>query len=130
IRISPYHFRKETVAENLDRLVKSIQQVGQIHAVSVVRGGDDAGYELIQGHRRLKAHEVGGIPKIRANIYEFTAEELADEATRQSAIAQFLFAANQSEPLIPVERARFYRGAMDSMGLTIEDLAEVHNRSI
>jgi ParB family chromosome partitioning protein len=128
IKISPYHFRKETVAENLERLGKSIQQVGLIHAVSVVK--DTNGFELINGHRRLRAHEQLGIPGIRANVYEFTPEERADEAAKQAAIAQFLFAANQSEPLVPVERARFYRDAIDKLGLSLEDLAEVHNCAV
>jgi ParB/RepB/Spo0J family partition protein len=128
IKISPYHFRKETVGEHLDRLGKSIQQVGLIHAIGVVRNGN--GYELINGHRRVRAHQELNMSEIRANIYEFTPDEQADEGTKQQAIAQFLFAANQSEPLVPVERARFYHDAIDKLGLTLQDLADVHNRSV
>ena len=109
-------------------IASSITQVGLIHAVGVVRDGN--GYELINGHRRLRAHQQLAKPEIRANLYEFTAQERADEATKQNAIAQFLFAANQSEPLVPIERARFYNDAMDKLGLSLSDLAEVHNRSV
>lgn len=127
IKISPYHFRKETVRENLERLAKSIQQVGLIHAVSVVR--DEKALELVNGHRRLEAHKLAGLSQIRANIYEFAPAEAADEPTKQQAITQFLFAANQSEPLVPVERARYYRDAIEKLGLSLAELSEIHNQS-
>jgi ParB family chromosome partitioning protein len=115
VRISEYHFRKETVQENLDALAESLRAVGQIHNISVVLARDGE-YELANGHRRLLAAKMTGLETIRADIYEFTAEEMADEQERQKAISQFLLAANQAEPLIPVERARFYRDVMENFG--------------
>jgi len=116
---------EETVTENLERLANSIKQVGLIHAVGVVR--DDGRLELVNGHRRLEAHKLAGLDSIRANVYELTPEEAADEATKQQAITQFLLAANQSEPLVPVERARYYRDALEKLGLSLTELAETHN---
>lgn len=126
---SPYHLRKETAEENLDDLAGSIEQVGLIHAISVVRGPDGK-VQLTNGHRRYLAHVRLGREMIRANIYEFSEEELADEQKRQMAVAQFLLAANQSEPLIPLERARYYGEAMAQFGLTVEELSRIHNRPI
>jgi ParB family chromosome partitioning protein len=125
VRISPYHFRKETVEEKLDALAKSLQEIGQIHNISVVLG-EDGEYELANGHRRLLAAKRAGFQTIRADIYEFTPDELADEQERQRAISQFLLAANQTEPLIPLERARFYRDVMEKFGWDVDRISEFY----
>ncbi len=128
IRVSPYHFRKETADERLDDLARSINEVGLIHAISVVRDPSGA-YELINGHRRLRAHKRADLAEIRANIYEYEPEELKDEQVRQQAVVQFLLAANSAEPLIPIERARYYEDAIDKFGWDAAEIARVHHVS-
>ena len=81
IKQSPFHFRKETATQKLDDLAASIREIGLIHAISVVTDGDR--YELINGHRRLLAHKRAGLDTVRANIYEYEPEELADEGRKQ-----------------------------------------------
>ncbi len=131
LRISPYHFRKETAEENLDALAGSIEQVGLIHAVSTVKSSDGSGsHQLINGIRRKLAHERLGLTQIRANVYEFTEEELADEEKQQTAVAQFLLAANSAEPLLPLERARYYKEAMEHFGMSVEELSKLHSRPV
>ena len=129
IRISPFHFRKESARERIEDLARSIHEVGLIHAVSVVED-PVGGYELINGHRRLRAHKHGKLKTIRANVYEYEPEELADESRRRQAIAQFLLAANSAEPLIPIERARYYAEAMDKFGWEPEDISRVHHVTV
>jgi ParB/RepB/Spo0J family partition protein len=127
IRISPRHFRKETARENLDGLIASIQEVGLIQSVSVVRHPDGTP-ELINGWRRFIAHQEIGLPTIRANVYEFTPEELADDTLRGKAVTQFLLAANQYEPLVPLERARFFDSLMKEFGYDVEQIAILYHR--
>lgn len=128
IRQSPFHFRKESAKEKLEELADSIGRLGLIHAISVVQDGRS--YELINGHRRLLAHKRLKQPKIRANVYEYEPEELADESRRRQAVAEFLLAANNSEPLIPIERARYYEEAIEKFDWSVEDIARVHNVSV
>jgi ParB/RepB/Spo0J family partition protein len=130
IRQSPFHFRKESSKEKLEDLAESVRKHGLIHAISVVE--DPAGgYALINGHRRWLAHkELLKAAKIRANVYEFEPDELKDEAQRRQAVAEFLLAANKSEPLIPVERARYYFDAMERFGWSVEDIAKVHDVTV
>ena len=128
IRQSPFHMRKETAEQNLDDLVNSIKSKGLIHALSVVED-PSGGYELINGHRRLLALKRGKFPTARVNVYEYDEPELADESLRRQAVVEFLLAANSAEPLIPIERARYYIEAMDKFGWDVEDLARVHNIS-
>jgi len=128
IKQSPYHFRKESAQEKLEDLINSIKELGLIHAVSVVE--DPSGHrELINGHRRWLAHRRGGMAIIRANVYEYEPHELDDEGVRRQAVAQFLLAANSAEPLIPVERARYYEEAMEKFGWEPADLARVHHKT-
>src|SRR5438445_7636280 len=128
IRQSPYHFRKETAEEKLDDLAASIKEIGLIHAISVVR--TPGGFELVNGHRRFLAHKKAKLPTIRATVYDYEPEELADERKRQESVVKFLLAANSAEPLIPVERARYYEEAMEKFGWEPEDIARVHHVTV
>ena len=125
VSISPYHFRQDTVDENLEALAKSLQEIGQIHEISVVLAGDGE-YELTNGHRRLRAAQMAGLKTIRADIYEFTPEEGADEREQQKAISRFLLAANQTEPLSAVERATFYRDVMEKFDWNVDRISEFY----
>jgi ParB/RepB/Spo0J family partition protein len=126
IRISPFHFRKESAQERIEELATSIVELGLIHAVSVVED-PSGGYELINGHRRLLAHKHAKLKTIRSTVYEYEPHELADETVRRQSIAQFLLAANSAEPLIPVERARYWEQAMEKFAWDTADIARVHH---
>jgi ParB family chromosome partitioning protein len=127
IRKSPHHMRKESGELKIAELAESIKKHGLIHALSVVEDPDGEGYELTNGHRRLMAHKHAKLPIARVNIYEYEQAELDDESLRRQAVAEHLLAANSAEPLIPLERARYYADAMEQFDWEIEDLARVHN---
>jgi ParB/RepB/Spo0J family partition protein len=93
----------------------------------VVQRPEDGGYDLINGHRRFLAHRRAGIKTIRANTYSYEPDELADEGRRRLAISQFLLAANSAEPLVPIERARYYEALMDKTGMEVADIAKAHH---
>jgi ParB family chromosome partitioning protein len=128
IKLSPHHFRDTTVDKRLEQLATSFKKVGQVHAISVVRRNGSK--ELINGHRRWKAAPLAGMKTLRADIYEFDGKEIDNPAEQQKAIAQFLLAANMSEPLLPLERANYYDDAIQNLGMTIEDLADIHSVSV
>ena len=116
VHLSPFHFRKETAKERLDDLARSIDEVGLIHAISVV---EESGlYSLINGHRRLLAHKQAGkkeIPRERVRVRGGRARR--DEAKKQQASVQFLLAANSSEPLIPHRAREVLRGCDEQVRL-------------
>lgn len=123
---SPHHMRKETAERGLDDLERSIKERGLIHAVSVVERPEGNGYDLINGHRRYLAHRQGGMKTIRANVYTYEPDELADEGKRRLSVSQFLLAANSAEPLVPIERARYYGQLIDELGWDVEAVAKAH----
>ena len=134
IRKSPYFFRDTPSQEGLAALTESIRLEGQIHPVSVVRLSEPSvrgyQYELINGHRRFLATQQAGLATIRADIYEYTPVEVADEAERQSAIVRFLHDANLQEQLTPIELAERFVSMMESFDLSPEDIATMFHRTV
>ena len=116
----------------MNALTESIRLKGQIHPVSVVRLPEASvrghEYELINGHRRLLATQKANLATIRADVYEYTPEELADEGERQSAIVRFLHDANMQEPRI--ELAEQFVSMMEAFDLSPKEIALMFHRSV
>ena len=134
IRKSAYFFRDHPAEEDLNALTESIRLKGQIHPVSVVRLSEASvrghEYELINGHRRLLATQKANLATIRADVYEYTPEELADEGERQSSIVRFLHDANMQEPLTPIELAEQFVSMMETFDLGPKEIALMFHRSV
>lgn len=113
--------REETADSGIDDLLKSILTNGQVHAVSVLDNGDGT-YQLINGHRRYTAGRKGKLPWLRANVYRVP--DGADD-DRELLIQQHLHAANLSESLAPLERARQFQLVMDDFDVDISNLPEI-----
>jgi len=113
---------RDTLADvGLDDLLKSIVTNGQIHAVSVIANGDGT-YQLINGHRRFAAARKGKLPYLRANVY---AVPEVEEDNRELLIQQHLHAANLSEALLPIERARQFERVMVEFDVDIDALPDI-----
>jgi ParB/RepB/Spo0J family partition protein len=121
IEMSHQRWRSATADQGIEELARSIKEKGLIHAISLLDAGNGA-YEVIQGHRRTLAAPKAGLSKIRADLYEY--EEAKDE-DMDMAIARFLYAANLSEPLVPLEKARMFESLMLDADLSVEQLAEM-----
>jgi ParB/RepB/Spo0J family partition protein len=112
---------RETTSDiKLDDLMKSMINHGQIHAVSLLQNKDGT-KELINGHRRFGAAKRGDFATLRANIYEVPEGQ---EDDKDLLISQHLYAANMSEQLVPLERARFFEALMVDMDFTVEQVAQ------
>lgn len=103
--------------EKMAELVQSIETNGVLTPV-IVRGNDDAGYEMISGYRRLHASMLAGLTKIPAVVRELT----DDEATIAMVDSNI-----QREELLPSERAFALRMKLEAMKRQGKrtDLAEV-----
>ena len=134
IKKSPYFFRDTPAEEDVEALADSIKTRGQIHPIGLVKLHKMTAkghlYEIINGHRRFLACQSASLPTVRADIYEYTPEELADESERQTAIVQFLYDANLQEPLTPVERAEQFVAMMESFDLTPTELADMFHKPV
>lgn len=96
---------KVLLDDSMTELVQSISERGVLTPI-VVRPHKEEGYEILSGHRRVKACELAGRHKIPAFI-----RELDDDKA-----AIFLVDSNlQRENLLPSEKAYAYRMKMEAL---------------
>jgi ParB/RepB/Spo0J family partition protein len=121
IGLSDQKWRVETADTGLDELAHSLKEQGQIHNISLLRDGDGK-YEVINGHRRVSAAKLGKIRKLRADLYDWDPKPGED---RELAIAKHLYAANLSEPLTLLEKARMFDDIRATTGFDLDQLADL-----
>lgn len=92
------------IDDSLSELAQSIKDNGLLNPVVVRK--KDSKYEMVSGHRRLKALELNGAEEVEAYIKDLS----DDEATI------FMVDSNlQRERILPSERAFAYKMRMDAM---------------
>ena len=85
--LKPYEQQpfKVLIDESMDELVESIKESGVLSPV-VVRPHKDGGYEILSGHRRVKASEIAGkteVPTVIKNLDDDTATILLVDSNLQ-----------------------------------------------
>ena len=90
--------------ESLNDLVKSIKENGLLNPI-LVRPKDNK-YEVISGHRRLRAVELNGYNEIDAFVRELNDDE---------AIIQMVDSNLQREKILPSEKAFAYKMKLDAI---------------
>lgn len=103
-------------AKALQELADSIVQNGLLQPIRV-RPDADGRFMIVCGERRWRAHQLAGIPTIKAEVV--TADALDDQSLAIAAIVENL----QRADISPLEEARAYQRMLDS-GLTTEELAK------
>ena len=96
---------KVKLDEDMDALVESIKQCGVLTPV-IARPHKDGGYEILSGHRRVKACELAGItdiPIVVKNLDDDTATILLVDSNLQR------------EHILPSEKAFAYQMKLEAM---------------
>ena len=96
---------KVKLDEDMDTLVESIKQCGVLTPV-IARPHKDGGYEILSGHRRVKACELAGItdiPVVIKNLDDDTATILLVDSNLQR------------EHILPSEKAFAYQMKLEAM---------------
>ena len=96
---------KVKLDEDMDALVESIKQCGVLTPV-IARPHKDGGYEILSGHRRVKACEIAGItdiPVVVKNLDDDTATILLVDSNLQR------------EHILPSEKAFAYQMKLEAM---------------
>ena len=112
IRSNPYQPRKTFNDEALKELAESIKNYGVFQPIIVKKS--IKGYDLIAGERRVRASKMAGLETIPAIVKDFS-----DELMREIALLENL----QRENLTAVELAWAYKGIIDSLHITQDELA-------
>ena len=96
---------KVLLDESMDELVESVKQSGVLSPV-VVRPHKDGGYEILSGHRRVKACEIAGITEVPTVI-----KGLDDDTATILLVDSNL----QRENILPSEKAFAYQMKLEAM---------------
>jgi ParB family chromosome partitioning protein len=118
IRSNPYQPRKKFNDEALKELADSIKNYGVFQPIIVKKS--IKGYDLIAGERRVRASKLAGLEKIPAIVKDFS-----DELMREIALLENL----QREDLTAIELAWAYKGIIDSLHITQDELANKLGKS-
>ena len=101
----PDHPFKVKDDEDMMNLVESVKANGVL-TPATVREKEDGRYELLSGHRRMRACELAGIDKLRCEIVEMS----RDEATVFMVESNF-----QRTTILPSEKAFAYKMRLEAM---------------
>jgi len=96
---------KVLLDESMDELVESIKQCGVLSPI-VARPHSDGGYEILSGHRRVKACEIAGITEVPVVI-----KDLDDDTATILLVDSNL----QREHILPSEKAFAYQMKLEAM---------------
>lgn len=98
----PFHVK---VDEEMQKMVESIKEYGVLNP-AIVRPKADGGYEMVSGHRRMKACELAGINEIPCMVRKLTDDE---------AVILMVDANIQRETVSPSEKAFAYKMKLEAM---------------
>ena len=116
------HPYKVQNGESMEELKASIREVGILNRI-LVRPLDDKDekYEIISGHRRVKAAKELGMKEIPAIVYS--------DIDRDEATLLMVDSNNQRETLLPSEKAFAYKMKMDALSHQGKTCGQVGHKS-
>ena len=98
----PFGVRED---EEMARMVESVREFGVL-SPAIVRGKSSGGYEMISGHRRMRACEVAGILEMPCVVRDVSDDE---------AVMLMVDSNLQRERVLPSEKAFAYRMKLEAM---------------
>ena len=98
----PFEVRDD---DSMKETVQSVKEYGVIMPV-IVRPSDEGGYEMISGHRRMRACELAGMDTIPAIVRDID---------RDTAIIMMVDSNLQRENILPSEKAKAYKMKLDAI---------------
>ncbi len=117
---NPYQPRKYFDEEALHDLAGSIKEHGLLQPIVVISKID--GYILVAGERRLRAHKIAGIDKIKAII---ASVDIDDIRLRELALIENI----QRENLNAIELAKSYSELIEVHNITHDELSNIVHKS-
>ena len=91
--------------EEMKNMIDSIKKFGILTPITV-RPREEGGYEIISGHRRMRACELAGLDTIPA---------IVREVDRDTAIIMMVDSNLQRENILPSEKAKAYKMKLDAL---------------
>ncbi len=118
LRPNPYQPREVFDEEALKELAGSIEKYGVFQPIIAKKS--IKGYEIITGERRVRASRIAGKTTIPAIVRQISDEEMAEIALLENL---------QREDLNALEEARAYKGLLEHLNITQDELAKRVSKS-
>jgi ParB/RepB/Spo0J family partition protein len=120
-QLAPSPFNPRQIFTGIEALAENIRAEGRIHEPLLVRPTDyKPGYELVFGHRRLRAAAIAGLASVPCMVRAMT-----DAEVRSAQVAENL----QREDVHPFEEAEGFRMIIAAGDATADELAERFGKS-
>ena len=117
-RTNPYQPRKTFDADALEELQISIEEYGIIQPLIVRKS--IKGYEIVAGERRFRAAKMAGLTEVPAIVKDFDDHKMMEIALLENL---------QREDLTVIEEALAYKGLLEELKLTQDELSEKIGKS-
>lgn len=117
-RTNPYQPRKTFDADALEELKVSIEEYGIIQPLIVRKS--IKGYEIVAGERRFRAAKMAGLTEVPAIVKDFDDHKMMEIALLENL---------QREDLTVIEEALAYKGLLEELNLTQDELSEKIGKS-
>lgn len=117
---NPFQPRKYFDEQALEELSESILNHGLLQPIVVIE--KDNGYLLVAGERRLRAHKLANIARIKAIVAD---ADMDDIKLRELALLENI----QRENLNAIDLANAYAELIEVHNITHEELAKIVNKS-
>lgn len=119
---SPFNPRRTFLEEGLQQLAADVKAHGIISPIKVrpmssaqaAEACVNAGYQLVYGHRRLRAARLAGLVRVPCIV-----QELSDDEARVEAISENL----SREDVHPIEEAEGFSALLDARRISADELA-------
>ncbi|TEB13390.1 ParB/RepB/Spo0J family partition protein [Pelotomaculum propionicicum] len=111
---NPNNPRKNFDREELEKLARSIREVGILQPLILIKQADHV-FRIVAGERRYRAAQLAGIGSVPGIILQLTPEQEAEVMLIENL---------QRKDLDPIEEARAYQALLDGHGYTQEALGE------
>ena len=99
----PFQVRDD---EEMRAMVESVKDKG-VTQPAIVRPREDGGYEMVSGHRRMKASELAGFANMPCIIRNMTDEQAITQMVEDNT--------NQRENILPSERAKALKMQLEAI---------------
>lgn len=117
-RTNPYQPRKTFDADALEELKTSIEEYGIIQPLIVRKS--IKGYEIVAGERRFRAAKLAGLTEVPAIVKEYDDQKMMEIALLENL---------QREDLTIIEEALAYKGLLEELKLTQDELSDKIGKS-
>ena len=129
IRESKFHWKREIDQEHIEDLGRTIEEVGMIHPITVIKKAKGKGYEYIAGERRFLAARKAGLKTVPCLVRDLNEIEAAETSIYENLQREDMSPAEQDAALrrlvaLKREKMEIYDGTPVTTKAAVAEVAK------